>query len=111
MQCYNVYPAARSSQHSSQVLVEVVSRVLVVDFHLEDAETVHPRHETRQRRLARAADSNKQEMTLRLAEDTVNAQHVVENFIKQHQWNVELLLIEHLNSITVIAGLLVKCGH
>jgi len=100
----NTDPAARSSQHSSQILVEVIGRVLVVNFHLEDTEAVHPRNETRQRRLARATDSDEQQMTLRLAEDTVNTQHVVQNFIKQHQWNVELLLVEHLHNITAMVG-------
>lgn len=78
-----------------------------MNFHLKDAKAVHPRDETWERRLARAADSDEQQVTLRLAEDAVDAQDVVEHFIKQYQWHIQLLLVEHLQDKTVTDGLLV----
>jgi len=39
-------------------------------------------------------------MTLRLTEDTVNTQHVVQYLIEQYQRHVQFFLIEHLQYIT-----------
>ena len=92
------HPAAGATQHAAQILVEVLRRVLVVHFDLEDAETVHPGDEARQRRLAGAARADQQQVPLRLAEDAVDAQHVIEHLVEQHQRHVELLLVEHLRA-------------
>lgn len=67
-----------------------------MNFHLEDTEANYPGDEARQGCLACPTHSYEQEMTLWLAEDTVNAQNVFQDLIKQHQWHVQLLLVEHL---------------
>ena len=55
---------------------------------LEHAETVHPGHEAGQCGFARTAHPDQQQVALRLAEDTVNAEHMVQYFVKQHELDV-----------------------
>jgi len=69
-----------------------------VNLDLEDTQSIHPRNKARQRRLSGSADTDEQQMTLRLTEDTVNTQDVVENFVKQNKRNIQLLFVEHLNA-------------
>ena len=48
--------------------------------------------------FAAAADSNQQHMTLRLAENTVDAQNVVEDIVEEDQWHVQFLFVKHAKS-------------
>ena len=73
-------------------------RVLVVHLHLEHAQPVHPGDERRQSGLARTASSDEQQVALRLAEDAVDAEDVVEDLIEEHERHVQLLLVEDLQT-------------
>lgn len=46
-------------------------------LNLEDAQSIHPSHEATQRGLSSTRHSDKQQMALRLSEDTVDTQYVV----------------------------------
>lgn len=80
----NFHLASWSSQNVSQILIKVGSRVLVVDLDLIGAQSVHPGHEPGQGGLPWSTDPYQQHMTLRLSEYSVNSQHMVEDFVKQH---------------------------
>ena len=76
-----------------------------MDFDLEYAESVEPCDEAWERGLSRSADADQQQVALLLAEDPVDAQHVLEDLVEEHERHVQLLLVEHLvgerdNSIT-----------
>ena len=76
-----------------------------MDFDLEYAESVEPGDEARECGLSRSADADQQQVSLLLAEDPVDAQHVLEDLVEEHERHVQLLLVENLvgerhNSIT-----------
>ena len=91
-----LYPTSRSAQDGSQIFVEIFSRVFVVNFDLEDAQTVHPCDESRQRRFSGSTDTDQEKMSLRLTENPVDSQDVIEHFVEQHQRNVQLFFVKHL---------------
>ena len=74
--------AAASSQHLSQVFVEVFRTVLIVNFDLEHGEAVHPGNKSREGGLAGTRHSNEEEVTLGLSEDPVNPEHVVQHLVE-----------------------------
>ena len=74
--------AAASSQHLSQVFVEVFRTVLIVNLDLEHGEAVHPGNKSREGGLAGTGHSNEEEVTLGLSEDSVNPEHVVQHLVE-----------------------------
>ena len=82
------HPTSRAPQHRPKVLVEVVRRVLVVDLHLEHAQADDPRDEPRQRGLACPAHPYQEQVALRLAEDAVDAQDVLQDLVEQNEGDV-----------------------
>ncbi|KAH6607744.1 hypothetical protein Trco_004057 [Trichoderma cornu-damae] len=90
--------AAASPQHVAQVFVEVLRRVLAVDLDLEHLEAVHPGHEPREGSLAAAAHADEDQVALRLPEDAVDAQHVLQDVVEQDERNVDLFLAERLEA-------------
>ena len=79
-----------------KIFIKVFCSVLVVYLHLEHAQSIHPGYEAGQGGFACTTDSNHQQVTLGLAEDTINTQHMVQYFVEQHEWHIQLLFIEHL---------------
>ena len=69
-----------------------------MDFHLEHCQSIHPGNEAGQSSLSSTTYTDQQQVALRLAEDTVNAEHVVEDFIEQDQRHIELFLVEYLQT-------------
>ena len=67
-------------------------------LHLEHTQSVHPSDEAREGRLSGAARSDEEEVALRLAVDTVDAEDVVEDFVEEDEWHVELFLVKHFQS-------------
>lgn len=67
-----------------------------MDLDLIGAQSVHPGHEPGQGGLPWSADPYQQHMTLRLSEYSVNSQHMVEDFVKQHKGHIQFFLIENL---------------
>eukprot|EP00160_Parvularia_atlantis_P015941 Unigene4815_Nuclearia_a/m.14725 Unigene4815_Nuclearia_a/g.14725 ORF Unigene4815_Nuclearia_a/g.14725 Unigene4815_Nuclearia_a/m.14725 type:complete len:362 (+) Unigene4815_Nuclearia_a:2868-3953(+) len=103
---------ARATQQAAQVLVKVLHRVPVVHLDLVDRQPVQPRDKARQRRLARARNTNQQQVALDLLEHAVDAQHVLQEVIEQHQRHVKLLLVEHAQArADVLAQRLLLNGH
>ena len=98
--------AAAPPQHLPQVLVEVLGAVLVVHLDLEHSQPVHPRHKPGEGRFPCPGDSNEKEMALRLPEDSVNPENMVQDFVKEDQRNIKLLLVEDFQSgLGVVAKL------
>lgn len=63
---------------------------------MEDFQSVHPSNEAWQGRLSWSGHTDQEEMTLWLAEDSIDAEDIIENLIEEDERNVELLLIEDL---------------
>lgn len=51
--------------------------LLVTCLNLEDAQSIHPSNKATERGLSSTRYPDKQQVTLRLSEDTVDTQHVV----------------------------------
>ena len=65
---------------------------------LEHRETVHPGDETGKCRLAGTRHANEQQMALRLSENPVDTEDVVEHFVEEDQCHVELFLVKHFEA-------------
>jgi hypothetical protein len=97
----------RPPQHLPQVLVKILRRVLVVHLDLKDGEAVHPGDEAGEGRLARPRHPYQQEVSLRLPEDTVDAQDMIQHLVEENQRDVQLLLVEDPEAgLDVVAELL-----
>lgn len=83
--------AASTSQHMSEIFVKVFATVFGVHFQLEDSQAIEPSNKARQSCFACARNTNKQQMSLRLAINSVNSQNMLQHLIEQHQLDVQLL--------------------
>ena len=89
-------PASSSPQYIPQILIEIGGGVFIVYFDLEYSQSIHPGHKAGQCGFTGTAHTDQQQVTLRLSEDTVDTQDVIQHLVEQDQRHIKLLFVENL---------------